>query len=65
MTIAKANENVIETLVSHGLLRFQTLKMNQFSGDDLKGDVSFKHWEYEVETLSMVYTESAMKEAIT
>ena len=27
--------------------------------------MSFEHWEYEVETLSRVFTESAIKEAIT
>ena len=31
----------------------------------LKEDVSFEHWEYEIGTLRKVYTESAMKEAIT
>ena len=65
VTIVKTNENLIETLASHGLLRSQTPKISQFSGDYLKGDVSFEHWEYAVETLSRVYTESAFKEAIT
>ena len=46
-------------------MRSKTPKISQFSGDDLKGDVSFEHWEYEVETLSRVNTESAIKEAIT
>ena len=50
-TIAKANEILVETLASHGLLRTQTPKISQFSGDELKGDVSFEHWEYEIETL--------------
>ena len=61
VTIAKANENLIETLASHGLLRSQTPKISQFSGDNLKGAVSFEHWEYEAETLSRVDTESAIK----
>ena len=65
MTIAKANENLIETLAIHGLLRSQTPKISQLSGDGLKRDVSFEHWEYEVETLSRVYTEIAIKKAIT
>ena len=65
MTIAKANENLIETLASHGLLTSQTPKISQFIGDNLKVDVSFEHWNYEVESLSRVYTESAIKEAIT
>ena len=63
-TIAKANENLVETLASHGLLRTQTPKISQFSGDELKGDVSFEHWEYEIETLRKAYTESAIKEVI-
>ena len=46
VTIAKANEKVIVTLTSHGLFRSQTPKISQFSGDDLKGDVSIEHWEY-------------------
>ena len=50
VTIAKASENLIETLASHGLLRSHTPKISQFSGDDLKGDVSFEHWEYEVDS---------------
>ena len=45
--------------------RSQTPKSSPFSGNDLKRDVPFAHWKYEVETLSMVYTESAIKEAIT
>ena len=64
-TIAKANENLVESLASHGLLSSQTPKISQFSGDDLKGDVSFEHWEYEIETLRKAYTEGAIKEAIT
>ena len=51
VTIAKSNENLNETLAIHLLLRFQTNKFSQFSGNDLKGDMSFEHWEYEVETL--------------
>ena len=43
VTIAKANKNLIETLANHGLLRSPTPKISQFSGDDLKGDVSFEH----------------------
>ena len=60
VTIVKVNENVIETIASHGLLRSQTPKISQFSDDGLKGDVSFEPWEYEVGTLSGVYTESAI-----
>ena len=47
------------------MFRTQTLKISQFTGDELKGDVSFEHWEYEVETLRKAYTESAIQEAIT
>ena len=43
VNIAKANENLIETLASHGLLRSQTPQLFQFIGDDLKEDVSFEH----------------------
>ena len=64
-TIAKANENLVQILASHGLLRTQTPKISQFSGDELKGDVSFEHWEYEIETLRKAYTQNAIKEAIT
>ena len=64
-TIAKANESLVETLASHGLLRTQTPKISQFSGDELNGNVSFEHWEYEIESLRKAYTESAIKEAIT
>ena len=45
-TIAKANENLVESLASHGLVRTQTPKISQFSGNELKGDVLFEHWEY-------------------
>ena len=64
-TLAKANENLVETLANHGLLRTQTPKIRQFSGDELKGDVSVEHWEYEIETLRKAYTYSTIKEAIT
>ena len=64
-TIARANENLVETLASHWLLRTQTPKISQFSGDWLKGGVSFEHWEYEIETLRKAYTESATKKTIT
>ena len=43
----------------------QTPKISQFSGDELKGDVSFEHWEYEIETLRKAFAESTIKEAIT
>ena len=46
-------------------MRTQTPKISHISGDELKGDVSFEHWEYEIETLRKAYTESAIKEAIT
>ena len=64
-TIAKANENLVETLASLELLRTQNPRISQFSGDELKSDVSFEHWEYEIETLTKAYTESATMEAIT
>ena len=64
-TIAKANESLIETLATHGLLRTQVPKISQFSGDNLKGDVGFEHWEYEIEILKTSHTESSIKEAIT
>ena len=35
--MAKANENLVETLASHGLLRTQTPKTSQFIGHELKG----------------------------
>ena len=46
-------------------MRTQTSKISQFSGDELKGDVSFEHWEYEIETPRKAYPESVMKKAIT
>ena len=64
-TIVKANENLVETLASHGLLRTQTTKISQFSGDELKEDTSFEHWKCEIETPRKAHTESAVKEAIT
>ena len=64
-TIGKANENLVENIASHGFSRTQTPKISQFSGDELKGHVSFEHWEYEIETLRKAYTESPIKEAIT
>ena len=64
-TIAKANKNLVETVASHWLLMTQTPKISQLSGDELKGDVSFEHWEYEIETLRKSYTQTAIKEAIT
>ena len=48
-----------------GCLDPKLLKLASSVYDDLKGDVSFEHWEYEVETLSRVFTESEIKEAIT
>ena len=64
-TKVKANENFVETLTSHGLLKTQTPKISQFRGDELKGDVSFEHWDYGIETLRKGYTESKIKETIT
>ena len=53
------------TLASHGLLRTKTPMISQFSGDELKGDVSFEYRENEIETLRNAYTESGIRNTIT
>ena len=39
-------------------------KLSAFSGERAKGEVSFEQWSYELETLRITYSDSALREGI-
>ena len=45
-------------------LRTNIPKLSVFSGERLKGEASFEQWSYEIQSLRMTYSESALREGI-
>ena len=47
-----------------GALRTNIPKLSAFSGERVKGEVSFEQWSYELQTLRKTYSDSALREGI-
>ena len=56
--------SILQTLLKDGALRTNIPKLSAFSGERVKGAVSFGEWSYELQTLRKTYSDSALKEGI-
>ena len=56
--------SILQTLLKDGALRTNIPKPSAFSGERVKGEVSFEQWSYELQTLRKTYSDSALREGI-
>ena len=56
--------SILQTLLKDGALRTNIPKLSAFSGERVKGEVSFQQWSYELQTLRKTYSDSALREGI-
>ena len=56
--------SILQTLLKDGALRTNIPKLSAFSGERVKGEVSFEQWSYELQTLRKTYSDSALREGI-
>ena len=56
--------SIRHSLIKDGGLRTNIPKLSVFSGERLKGEVSFEQWSYELQSLRKTYSESAFREGI-
>ena len=56
--------SILQTLLKDGALRTNIPKLSAFSGERVKGEVSFEQWSYERQTLRKTYSDSALREGI-
>ena len=53
--------SILQTLLKDGN---NIPKLSAFSGERVKGEVSFEQWSYELQTLRKTYSDSALREGI-
>ena len=56
--------SVLQTLLKEGALRTNIPRLSAFSGEMAKGEVSFKQWSYELQTLRKSFSDLAFREGI-
>ena len=56
--------SILQTLLKEGALRTNIPKLSAFSGERVKGTVSFEQWSYELQTLRKTYSNSALRKGI-
>ena len=56
--------SILQTLFKDGALRTNIPKSSTFSGERVKGEVSFEQWSYELQTLRKTCSGSALREGI-
>ena len=56
--------SVLHTLLKEGALRTNIPKLSAFSGEMVKGEVSFEQWSYELQILRKSYSDLALREGI-
>ena len=56
--------SILQTLLKDGALRTNIPKLSAFSGERVKGEVSFEQWSYELQSLRKTYSDSALREGI-
>ena len=56
--------SVLQTLLKEGPLRTKIPKLSAFTGEMAKGEVSFKQWSYELQTLRKSFSDLALREGI-
>ena len=62
---AQEVSSILQTLFKDGVLRTNIPKLSTFSGERVKGKVSFEQWSYELQTLRKTYSDSALREGNT
>ena len=61
---AQEVSSIFQTFFKGGALRTNIPKLSTFSGERVKGEVSFEQWSYELQTLRKTYSDSALREGI-
>ena len=61
---AQEVSSILQTLFKDGALRTNIPKLSTFSGEPVKGEVSFEQWSYELQTVRKTYSDSALREGI-
>ena len=56
--------SILQTLLKDGALRTNIPKLSAFSGERVKGEVSFEQWSYELQSLRKTYSDSALREGM-
>ena len=56
--------SILQTLFKDGALRTNIPKLSTFSGERVKGEVSFEQWSYELQSLRKTYSDSDLREGI-
>ena len=56
--------SILQIFLKDGALRTNIPKLSTFSGERVKGEVSFEQWSYELQTLRKIYNDSALREGI-
>ena len=55
---------VLQSLIREGAFRTNIPKLPTFSGEMAEGEVSFEEWCYELLTMKMMYSDSALREGM-
>ena len=55
---------VLQILLKEGALRTNIPKLSAFSGEMVKGEVSFEQWSYELQSLRKTYSDSVLRKGI-
>ena len=61
---AQEVSSILQTLLKDEALRTYIPKLSAFSGERVKGEVSFEQWRYDLQTLRKTYSDSALREGI-
>ena len=63
-TLAKCNQDCLAEIITIGLLKTTPPKLHPFSGEQLREDVPYEQWEYEVKKALQSHTEKSVYEAM-
>lgn len=63
--LAKANQEFLVSLTQKGVIKTTPPRLHPFSGENLKDDVSFEQWAFEIRQCLKTHTEGSVKEAMT
>ena len=63
-TLARCNQDFLAEIMTKGLLKTTPPKLHPFSGEQLREDVPYEQWEYEVKKALQSHTEKSVCEAM-
>ena len=63
-TLARCNQDFLAAIMTKGLLKSTPPKLHPFSGEQLREDVPYEQWEYEVKKALQSHTEKSVCEAL-